>query len=109
MALNPPLIVFEAKNMWKDWVARPGEGFIGTTHHYNKWLHGVRPFPSLFSYTLLHTFRSERPVLFCFVNGHVWHVERLINATRQKAVSILKLPPHSPHILQLLDLSVFKS
>ncbi|XP_050310037.1 uncharacterized protein LOC126745992 [Anthonomus grandis grandis] len=59
--------------------------------------------------SLLKSFGPERPVLLIY-DGHASHVdERLIRATRENGVIILKLLPHSSHILQPLDLSVFKS
>lgn len=42
-------------------------------------------------------------------DGHVSHVdERLILCAINNGVTILKLPPHSSHVLQPLDISVFR-
>lgn len=106
----PPLIIFKAKNMWDDWVAPPADAFPGTTYatSANGWMES-NIFLRYFQTSLLEVFGPERPILLIY-DGHSSHVdERLIRTARENEVIILKLPPHSSHILQPLDLSVFKS
>lgn len=106
----PPLIVYKAKNMWDDWVALPSESFPGTTYATtaNGWMES-NIFLRYFEKSLLQVFGDVRPILLIY-DGHSSHVDdRLIRIARDNGVTILKLPPHSSHILQPLDLTVFKS
>ncbi|KAJ8915352.1 hypothetical protein NQ315_008239 [Exocentrus adspersus] len=51
----------------------------------------------------------ERPVLLIF-DGHVSHISsELIQTAIENQVTLLKLPSHTTHILQPLDVAVFKS
>lgn len=106
----PPLIVFKAKNMWDDWVAPRTDEFPGTSYAVtaNGWMES-QLFLNYFEKILLEVLGPDRPILLIY-DGHVSHVDdRLIKVARDNRVTILKLPPHSSHILQPLDLSVFKS
>lgn len=52
---------------------------------------------------------DERPVLLIY-DGHVTHVDtKVIELAVEKNITILKLPAHTSHLLQPLDLAVFKS
>lgn len=62
-----------------------------------------------FETSFLQQLGDKRPVLVIY-HGHVSHVdERLIHIARQNNITILTLPPHSSHLLQPLDLTVFRS
>ncbi len=51
---------------------------------------------------------SQRPVLL-LVDGHASHVNlELIDIARDNNIILLCLPPHTTHLLQPLDVSVFK-
>jgi hypothetical protein len=59
--------------------------------------------------TILSSIGTECPVLIIY-DGHSTHIDQSIIETAIKEnIKILKLPPHSSHLLQPLDLSVFKS
>lgn len=106
----PPLIVFKGKNIWSEWVAPPDESYPGTTYAAtaNGWMES-EVFLRYFKNPLLEAFGPRRPILLIY-DGHVSHVDiRLIMAAIEHEVTILKLPPHSSHLLQPLDLCVFKS
>lgn len=50
-----------------------------------------------------------RPVLLIY-DGHSTHVDnRVVTLAQENDITILKLPPHTSHILQPLDLAVFRS
>ena len=52
---------------------------------------------------------SQRPVML-LVDGHASHVTMdLIELARDNNVILFCLPPHTTHLLQPLDVSVFKS
>lgn len=52
---------------------------------------------------------EERPVLVVY-DGHSTHVDiKVVELARKHNVTILKLPPHTSHLLQPLDVTVFKS
>ncbi|CAH2226764.1 jg14192 [Pararge aegeria aegeria] len=65
-----------------------------------------------FNYMLNHVIPSlgtERPQLMVY-DGHVTHVdERVVALAAENGLIILKLPAHTSHLLQPLDLAVFKS
>ncbi|XP_056636655.1 uncharacterized protein LOC130445153 [Diorhabda sublineata] len=106
----PPLIIFKVKNIWNEWVAPDGQGFPGTTYAAtaNGWMESDI-FLKYFEKSFLKEIGDARPVLLIY-DDHTSHVdERLIECALQNNVTILKLPPHSSHLLQPLDLSVFRS
>lgn len=73
-------------------------GWMETTLFYN-WFKNV----------FLKHIGPERPVLLIY-DGHVTHVStKLIKLAPENEVTIMKLPPHTTHVLQPLDVAVFKS
>ncbi|XP_066258180.1 uncharacterized protein [Euwallacea similis] len=105
----PPLIIFKGKNIWDQWQASENSGYPGTTYAAtnNGWME-VEVFQNYFPKSFLKTIGTDRPVLLIF-DGHSTHLTiRLIEIASQENVTILKLPPHTSHVLQSLDLSIFK-
>lgn len=52
---------------------------------------------------------EERPVLLVY-DGHSTHVDiKVLELAVRNQITILKLPAHTSHLLQPLDLAVFKS
>ncbi|KAJ2937514.1 hypothetical protein O0L34_g18659 [Tuta absoluta] len=52
---------------------------------------------------------EERPVLLVY-DGHISHVDdKVVALAVENNITILKLPAHTSHLLQPLDLAVFKS
>ncbi|XP_074028306.1 uncharacterized protein [Leptinotarsa decemlineata] len=104
----PPLILFKAKNLWNSWIPE-NEIFPGTAHGATKngWME-ADVFYNYLAKTLIPTMGAERPQLLIY-DGHSTHVtEKVIELAIQENITILKLPPHTSHLLQPLDLSVFK-
>ncbi|XP_068083401.1 uncharacterized protein [Anabrus simplex] len=104
----PPLIIFKGKYVWDQWVAP--NGYPGTVYasSINGWIDSDI-FLSYFKNSLLPAFGENRPVLLIY-DGHKSHVDnRLVEAAVEASVTILKLPPHTSHLLQPLDLCVFRS
>lgn len=106
----PPLIIYKGKNVWDQWLAPPEHEFKGTVYAASKkgWMEGDI-FKNYFLKTVVPTVGSERPVLIIY-DGHSTHVTiETLEAAAREQIIILKLPPHSSHLLQPLDLAVFKS
>lgn len=108
----PPLIIYKGKNIWSDWYAPEGCGFPDTVYaaSCNGWME-TSIFVNYFEKCFLKVAAPsvEKPVLLIY-DGHSTHVGlKLIELATANHVTIIKLPPHSSHLLQPLDLSVFKS
>lgn len=109
----PPLFIFKGKNLWDKWIpTKDEEGFPGSVFaaSQNGWMES-KIFLNFFENTFLKIAKPspENPVLLIY-DGHSTHIGlRLAEMAVQNNVEILLLPPHSSHILQPLDLAVFKS
>lgn len=106
----PPLIVYKGKNIWDAWVPDEQNSFEGMAFAASKkgWM-TAEIFLNYFQKTLLPAFEPERPILIIY-DGHSTHITiPLIELATANEIKILKLPPHTSHLLQPLDLSVFRS
>ncbi|XP_072401138.1 uncharacterized protein [Diabrotica undecimpunctata] len=106
----PPLIVFKGKHVWDQWTAPRGTEFLDTTYAATPkgWME-TTVFRNYFENSFLKFIGSERPVLVIY-DGHASHLGAdVINIAVENHITILKLPPHTSHVLQPLDLCVFKS
>ncbi|XP_063542660.1 tigger transposable element-derived protein 1-like [Cydia strobilella] len=106
-----PLLIYKGKNMYEQWIAKPKpehdfevayaatkRGWIDTETFYN-----------YMSKIMIPSLGHERPVLIIY-DGHTTHLdERVIKLAVENDITILKLPAHTSHLLQPLDLAVFKS
>lgn len=106
----PPLIVFKGKSVWDQWTADEGTGFQDMAYAAtsNGWMEaGV--FRKYLEKTFVPCLGQDRPVLLLY-DGHATHVGLdVIQFAIRERITILKLPPHSSHLLQPLDLTVFRS
>ncbi|XP_063226844.1 uncharacterized protein LOC134533298 [Bacillus rossius redtenbacheri] len=105
----PPLIVFKGKNVWDSWMAPPGEEFPGLSYAATKngWMEG-ETFGNYFTNNFVRNIRAYSPAVLIY-DGHSSHISlELVLKARQENIVILKLLPHSSHVLQPLDLSVFR-
>lgn len=105
---TPPMIVFKGKNVWDEWTT--DEGYPGTAYAAtsNGWME-TAVFEAFFEKVFLKTVGQKRPILLIY-DGHATHVGvNLINKARNAKITILKIPPHTSHLLQPLDLAVNKS
>lgn len=106
----PPLIVYKGKNIWDAWVPDEEHSFPGMAFAASKkgWMESDI-FLNYFQKTLLPALGQERPILIIY-DGHSTHITiALIELAMENNITILKLPPHISHLLQPLDLSVFRS
>ncbi|XP_030751409.1 uncharacterized protein LOC115878935 [Sitophilus oryzae] len=106
----PPLIIFKGKHVWEQWTAPRGTEFPHTTYAATSkgWME-TTVFKNYFQNSFLKNIGPDRPVLVIY-DGHASHLGAdVINIAIENGITILKLPPHTSHILQPLDLCVFKS
>ncbi|XP_031329207.1 uncharacterized protein LOC116160201 [Photinus pyralis] len=105
----PPLIIFKGVNIWDQWQA-PDNVFPGMSYAASKkgWM-DAEIFLNYFKRTVIPALGPERPQLIVY-DGHKTHVTTaIVNLANEQNITIIKLPPHTTHLLQPLDLSVFKS
>lgn len=59
---------------------------------------------------LIHIHLSKDPPALLIFDGHSTHMQlKVLEEAQKRGVTIIKLPSHASHLLQPLDLSVFKS
>ncbi|CAH0715711.1 unnamed protein product, partial [Brenthis ino] len=105
-----PLIVYKGKQVWDQWMAKL-EGFdfeILYAASSRGWME-TNIFYNYLEKILIPELGKERPVLLIF-DGHSTHVDaNVVELAVKNNITILKLPPHTSHLLQPLDVAVFKS
>ncbi|XP_029348308.1 jerky protein-like [Acyrthosiphon pisum] len=108
---GPPLIIFKGKNIWDKWIGSeslfPGTIYAATN---NGWME-KEVFVNYFHKSFIKTTNPspQNPILLIY-DGLSSHINiQLVEIARANNVTILLLPPHSSHLLQPMDLSVFKS
>ncbi|XP_054281231.1 uncharacterized protein LOC128998900 [Macrosteles quadrilineatus] len=105
----PPLIVFKGKAVWDSWLAPESEAFPGTSYASSKngWME-TEIFANYFKNVFLKKCGTERPVVLLY-DGHTTHLDiSVVELAIANNVVILKLPAHTSHLLQPMDLTVFK-
>ncbi|KAF2897207.1 hypothetical protein ILUMI_08968 [Ignelater luminosus] len=105
-----PLIVFRGKHVWYSWMAASNEEFTGITYAATKngWME-LDTFRNYLEKSCLKFIGDKRPTLLIY-DGHSSHIDlQLVQKACEENVIILKLAPHTSHILQPLDLCVFRS
>lgn len=106
----PPLIIYKGRHMWDQWCAPNNKEYPGTVYAASSkgWME-TEIFRNYFIRTLIPSIGENRPALIIY-DGHSTHIDaEVIDTAIREDITILKLPPHSSHLLQPLDLSVFKS
>ena len=104
--LLPPFIVFTGKHLMH---AYTNGGPLGTrfTVSKNGWM-DTNGFVEWMKKIFIPSLPDERPVIL-IIDGHLSHVSYEVRQlARENNVTMLKLPSHLTHILQPLDVSVFK-
>lgn len=99
----PPLMIYKGLHMWDQWCAPQGSGYPRTVYEASK--KGCMEtdiFKNYFQCTVLPTLGENRPAIIIY-DGHSTHISpEVIQLTIRENITILKLPPHSSHLLQLL-------
>lgn len=106
----PQLVVYKAKHIWDSWMAPEDTAYpnIAYAASPNGWMQ-TDLFNNYFEKNFLKQCVKERPLLVIY-DGHSTHLDiKLIESAVQNDVTILKLPPHTSHLLQPFDLRTFKS
>lgn len=102
----PPLILHQGKRLWDNMLgaaAYPGTSYYVTE---NGWM-TQEVFSKWFKTQFLPQIKSS-PTLLIY-DGHLSHIGiDIIEEAMKNNVTILKLPPHTSHILQPLDVTVFR-
>lgn len=91
-------------------MAPTGEGYPRTVYAAtcNGWMESD-VFENYFTNTFLKCIEKERLVLL-INDGHSTHISfNLVLKAKNENITILKLPPHSSHLFQPLNLTLFKS
>ncbi|XP_065891572.1 tigger transposable element-derived protein 2-like [Dysidea avara] len=105
----PPFTVYKAKHMYDTWKqgGPPGAAYSVSS---SGWMEGAN-FLSWFTKIFLKEVElllQNGPVIL-FVDGHHSHINlELINVAREHKVHIMCLPPNLTHILQPMDVGVFR-
>lgn len=106
-----PLVVFKGKHIWDQWMADKKDDFdfdISYAASKRGWMES-QIFYNYMKDIFIPSFGDERPLLLIY-DGHSTHVDvNVVELAIKNDVTILKLPPHTSHLLQPLDLAVFKS
>lgn len=105
----PPMIIFKGKNVWDSWTAKSSEEFPGISYaaSHNGWME-TTIFQNYFRNVFLKVIPETRPVVLIY-DGHSSHTSlKLVEDALENQVIILKLPSHTSHLLQPMDLTVFK-
>ncbi|KAL0819258.1 hypothetical protein ABMA28_008498 [Loxostege sticticalis] len=106
----PPLIVFKGKFVWDQWMAATDDYDFELSYAASPkgWMQ-TDIFYNYMKTILIPSLGQERPVLLVY-DGHSTHVDvKVIELAIENNITILKLPPHTSHLLQPLDIAVFKS
>lgn len=103
----PPTIIHKGKRIWSSMFGGE-DSFPGTLYYTTEkgWMTEVvflMWFKKCFLVHVIH-----RPIILIY-DGHLSHINiELLETALENNVSILKLPPHTSHILQPLDVGVFR-
>jgi hypothetical protein len=103
------IFLFKGKDMRDSWMTPAGEKYPKMTYAatINGWME-AETFSNYFTGSFIRNIDPERPaILTC--DGHTSHtgVGLAEKATKENVV-ILKLPPQTSHVLQSMDLSIFR-
>lgn len=106
-----PLIVYKGKHVYDEWMAEEKQEYdfeISYAASKRGWME-TEIFFNYMSKILIPGLGPERPVLIIY-DGHSTHVDsKVVSLALDNSVTIMKLPAHTSHLLQPLDLAVFKS
>ena len=103
----PPFVVFTGKNLYDVWMSGGPKGALYGTSE-NGWM-DTNLFASWFKQGFIKwTAGLPRPLLLIY-DGHMSHISlEVVDVAIKNQVHLLCLPPHCSHLLQPLDVGVFK-
>ena len=101
----PPYVVYSGKNLYKEWTMGGAQNARYTTSS-NGWMEGDT-FYDWLQNMFIPNIPDIRPVLLIF-DGHASHVTfPLVQLAVRNNITILRLPSHTTHYLQPLDVGVY--
>nr|XP_047127828.1 uncharacterized protein LOC124808663 [Hydra vulgaris] len=102
----PPFTLFAGKNLYKEWMTGgPNGSLYGVTK--NGWME-TEVFTEYFNHLVLWLKDTPKPVLLIF-DGHISHISlETVKKAVENHITILCLPAHCSHLLQPLDVGVFR-
>ncbi|XP_063227417.1 uncharacterized protein LOC134533739 [Bacillus rossius redtenbacheri] len=103
----PLLCVLKGKNVMESWIDTNSDARTGYAASKSGWMDG-EIFLNWFKKVFLPNIPEERPVLL-ILDGHKSHVSlpMILKAVEHQVV-LVKLPPHTTHVTQPMDVGVFK-
>ncbi|KAJ8909702.1 hypothetical protein NQ315_002742 [Exocentrus adspersus] len=102
----PPLVIFKGKNVIESWLSQNVKDEMAYAASKRGWMESTI-FYNWFKKSFLPNIGKDRPVLLIY-DGHSTHVSpEVCQLATDNAVTILKLPPHTTHVLQPLDVAIF--
>ncbi|XP_068082293.1 uncharacterized protein [Anabrus simplex] len=105
--LMPLLCVFKGKFVMENWIDQQVPTQTAVSASERGWMETTLFF-HWFRDVFLTNIGTERPVLLLY-DGHSTHIStQLIRLAQKNDVTIMKLPPHTTHILHPLDVAVFR-
>lgn len=102
----PPFILYAGKNLYKEWMTG---GPVGTLYGVtvNGWME-TAVFTEYFQCLVKWLEKTPKPVLMVF-DGHMSHISlQTVELAIQNKITILCLPAHCSHLLQPLDIGIFR-
>ena len=102
----PPFILYKGKNLYQEWMVNgPKNALYGVTE--NGWME-TRVFTEYFNHLVKWLKDTPRPTVLIF-DGHMSHISlETVQTALDSSIIILCLPAHCSHLLQPLDVGVFK-
>lgn len=102
----PPFVVYKGKNLYQEWMSNGPKGAVYSVSD-NGWME-TRIFTDYFRHLVLWLKGTPKPVLLIF-DGHMSHISMgTVQHALDNSIVILCLPAHCSHLLQPLDVGVFK-
>ena len=100
----PPYILYKAQNLYTEWcVNGPTDAGFNITE--SGWME-EHAFYAWICHFVKNVEHVPRPILLLY-DGHGSHVSyRILRKAVENGITILKLPPHTSHVLQPLDMLV---
>ena len=103
--IMPPYIVYSGKNLYQAWTVGGVQGSRYNTSS-NGWME-TDVYLDWFEHHFIPNLPAVRPVLLIF-DGHASHVGiKVLRLARENRITLLRLPSHSTHHLQPLDVGVY--
>ena len=102
----PPYVVYSGKNLYLNWTR---DGYPGSMYRTsgNGWM-DTNVYRDWFKRMFIPCIGRERPVLLIF-DGHASHVGiQVIKLAIENYIHLLRLPSHTTHFLQPLDVGVYR-